>query len=255
VNGFEVVSVGQGVWFGAILFFAAAVQAITGFGFGLLALALLGLVMDVRGASAAIAFVALFLNALLLAKYWRAFRFERVWPMIVATAAFAPIGVLFLQRAPSGSLLVVLGLVMVASFVQLRFAPKRARQPWHPVYLGVPCGVVGGWVGGAFGTGGPPLVAYLVTQDFPMPRYIASLQVAFGLASGARVVALAQSGFFTPPAILQVTAGCGAALLGMALGLWVARAVSKTALATGTVWFFGVMGAYYIVNGLMPATR
>ena len=251
MSGLEIVSLPQAAWFGAILFLAAAVQSITGFGFGLLALALLGLVMDVRGASAAIAVVALFLNLLLFAKYWRAFRLQRVWPMIVATAVFAPVGVIFLERAPSGSLLVVLGLVMLASFFQMRFAPSRARQPWHPVYLGVPCGVVGGWVGGAFGTGGPPLVAFLITQEFPMPRYVASLQVAFGLSAAARVASLAQTGFFTPPTILQITAGCGAALIGMAVGLAVAKAAPKTALATGTVWFFGLMGGYYVLKGLM----
>jgi uncharacterized protein len=250
VNALELAGPDQFLWFGAILFLSAAIQAITGFGFGLLALALLGLIMDVRGASASIAVVGLFLNAILLARYWRAFRLARVWPMILAAAVISPLGVLFLQRAPSGSILIVLGAVMLTTFLHMRFAPLRARRPWHPVYLGVPCGIVGGWVGGAFGTGGPPLVAYLVTQQFPVPRYIASLQAAFGLASAGRVISLAAAGFFTPSALVQVSGGCVVAAAGVGLGLMAARAIPKPALAAGTIWFFGVVGVFYIAKGL-----
>ena len=240
------------VGFVAAIFISALIQAITGFGFGLLAVALLGFIMNVREASASIAAVGLLLNALLLARYWRDFRWERVGPMLIAVAVASPFGLMFLQRAPSGGLYFVLGLVLLATFVHLQFAPRAARRPWHPFYLGVPCGAVGGWIGGAFGAGGPPFVAYLATQQFPLPRYIASLQALFAVASGTRVIGLALSGFFTRPMLGQVTAGCIAAAAGAGAGLLLARRMSKSLLASATLWFIGLAGVYYLARTWAP---
>lgn len=236
------------VGFVAALFVSALIQSITGFGFGLLGVVLLGFFMNVREASASIAAVGLVLNGLLLARYWRDFRWERIWPMLITAAVAAPFGLMFLQRAPSRGLYFVLGLVLLTTFAHLRLVRPTARRPWHALYLGIPCGAIGGWIGGAFGAGGPPLVAYLATQQFPLPRYIASLQAVFAVTSGARVIALASSGFFTRPVLGQVTAGCIAAAAGAGAGLLLARRMPKSQLDKATLWFIGLAGVYYLAR-------
>jgi uncharacterized membrane protein YfcA len=239
------------VGFVAALFVSALIQSITGFGFGLIGVVLLGFIMNVREASASIAAVGLALNAMLLARYWRDFRWQRVWPVLIAAAVASPLGLMFLQRAPSRGLYLVLGLVLLMTFAHLQFVPRAARRPWHPFFLGVPSGVVGGWIGGAFGAGGPPIVAYLATQQFPLSRYIASLQAVFAVTSGARVVSLAWSGFFTGPVIGQVTAGCVAAASGAGAGLLLARRMRKSHLDKATLWFIGLAGVYYLARSWM----
>ncbi len=239
------------LWFWLVLFLSGAVQGITGFGFGMLAIALLALVIDVRTASSSIAVVGLCLNIAMFLKLRRDFRFERVWPMILATGLAAPVGILFLTRAPERLIICILGVVMMASFIHMKWPKKTKPKPWHPIYLGVPCGLAGGWVGGAFGAGGPPLVAFLMTQQFPLPRYIASLQLAFAVASCTRVIALSQTGFFSGPIIMQVMIGAVIAASGAILGYHVANRIPKRLLASGTIWFFGAIGVYYLIRGLL----
>lgn len=232
-----------------LLVFSGFVQGVTGFGFGMVALPLLACFIDIRGASSLIALIGLGLNCFLFAQLWRHFDKDRVLPLLVSAALASPFGILFLYGAPVSWIYLLLGAIMLASYAQQRFA-LGGNRPWHPVYLGVPCGLLGGWFGGAFGTGGPPLVAYLVTQKFPLGRYVASLQLTFAVASAARVISLGFGGFYTKPVLGAVAASLASSALGAFFGYRCAARLPSKTMGKIVLAFFGCAGLFYLFRGL-----
>ena len=65
-----------------------------------------------------------------------------------------------------------------------------------PAWMGWPCGFVGGFFGGAFNTGGPPMVAFCYSQPWTKQQIVATLQVAFLVATSFRVALMTFTGYF-----------------------------------------------------------
>ncbi|OHD48747.1 MAG: hypothetical protein A2096_15070 [Spirochaetes bacterium GWF1_41_5] len=63
--------------------------------------------------------------------------------------------------------------------------------------MGIPVGLFGGALSGAFGAGGPPVVAYTASQDFEKHRYVACVQVVLAIGAASRIIFLGINGAFT----------------------------------------------------------
>ena len=171
----------------AVMFFAAAVQGAVGFGFGLVAVALLSVFLEVDEAALLNAVPALAINLALLWRLRRCFSLRRLKPLILATVAGAPAGVLLLDRAGAGLLYGLLAATLFASVAHGAWPGGSTRRA-HPLWLGLPMGGLAGVLAGVFGTGGPPLVAYVAAQRFQKFRYVAAVQAVLGVANASRLV-------------------------------------------------------------------
>lgn len=213
----------------AILVLAGAVQGAAGFGFGLVAVGLLSTLTTVKEASVLIVFATLSLNLFIFWRLRASFRFDRLVPLIAGAAAGIPLGIMLLVRVDPAALQQILGVVLLLGVVQ-GFIPMLAGKRWHPVYLGVPCGLFSGALAGAFGTGGPPLVLYVSSQDFDRLRYSATLQFLFAVNGVMRSCWLAVSGLLTQRVLcLSVTAVC-CAVIGAWLGLHMLKRMPERVL-------------------------
>ena len=229
---------------------AALAQSVTGFGFGLVALALLGWGMDVREASVLLAPAGLALNVLL---FWRLrghFRWTGLVPLTAACILAVPFGGLLLLHVSESVLSFVLGLLMVYAALQRFLAkPEAVRGAyWHPVYAGVPCGLLGGLLTGAFGTGGPPFVSYLLNRPIGRLAFIAATQLLLGLGNGLRTLQFLANGRYDGALLVYGPAG----LLGVAAGVWaglaLGRRLSDTLLRWIVIGFLACSGVYFIVR-------
>ncbi|MFW6158253.1 MAG: TSUP family transporter [Planctomycetota bacterium] len=213
-----------------VLFVAALVQGATGFGFGLVGLGLLGaLLAEFTDASVVLAVPCLTLTVAMLWRLRRQVELRRIAPLVVAAVVAIPAGVFALKAARPEALYLVLGLLLAAAVVQ-QAVPHLAAHRWHPLWLGVPCGVLSGLLGGAFNTGGPPVVAYVASQRFGRFRHVATLQLAFTVFNVTRIANLTGFGLVTWRLALYGLAAVPAVLLGMFLGLRVLRGMSDRAL-------------------------
>jgi len=213
----------------AIVLLAGAVQGAAGFGFGLVAVGLLSSLTTVREASVLIVFATLSLNLFIFWRLHASFRFERLVPLIAGAAVGIPLGIALLIKADPVVLQRILGGVLLIGVGQ-GFIPRLAGRPWHPIYLGIPCGVFSGALSGAFGTGGPPLALYVSSQDFDRFRYSATLQFLFAANGIMRTAGLALSGLLTGRVLYLSTIAVVCAVLGAWLGLKVLRRLPDAAL-------------------------
>jgi len=234
----------------AVMLLGGAVQGATGFGSGLVSVGLLATVLarggggevGVRDASIIFCLPAWTVCLAMLLRLRRHVRWRRVWPMLLAVLAGIPLGVWFLVRADERTLEIVLGVVMLVAVVY-NLIPHLARRPWHPLWVGVPCGLLGGALGGAFSTGGPPIVAYVSTQGFDRLRFAGTLQAIFMASTTFRLIELLRRGLLTPPRLACGAVGIAAILIGATLGLRVLRRISDR-------WFRWVVIAMLLVLGV-----
>jgi len=156
-----------------IIFFGSLSQSLTGFGAGLVTMAFLPRFLGIRLASPVVALVNLALEAILMIRFRQAFQFHTVWPMIVASAIMIPLGVWGLSRLNEVFVTRILGLVMIGyslwEFFGLRLPELSSR------YWGVLAGGLGGLLGGAYNTGGPPVIIYGNCQRWPPAEFKANL--------------------------------------------------------------------------------
>ena len=224
-----------------ICLLSGALQASVGFGFGLLAVALLSLFFDIKEAAILLVLSGLSLNLYVFYRLREHFRVERMVPFLVAAMIGVPLGVFFLVKADAVLLKQVLGGLLLLSGIQ-RLIPHLARHRWHPVAAGVPCGLFSGALAGAFGTGGPPAVAYVASQNFEKFRWVATMQAAFGISALIRLFTLGVGGILTWNVIALSACGAMGAILGARCGLYVLQRIPSTILKWSVTVVLFILG-------------
>jgi uncharacterized membrane protein YfcA len=169
-----------------IVFIAATQQVLSGFGFALVVMPLLTLLIGVQTAAPLVALAGLTLYAANVLRYRRAVDLRRLARLALGALLGVPVGVWALgaldERVVKGALGAVL--VAYALYTLARPAGLRLRSSrW--IY---PAGFLAGCLGGAYNTPGPPVVVYGRLRDWPRDEFRAILQ-AFFLVNGALVTA------------------------------------------------------------------
>jgi uncharacterized protein len=228
-------------------FVAGLLHGGVGFGFGLIAVSLLSLALDVKEASIVLVLGGLGLNASLLLRLRTHFHPGRITPFLVAAVVGVPLGVLFLVQADTLFLTRFLGLLLLISAVQ-RIIPHLAKHRWHPVTLGIPSGLFAGSLAGAFGTGGPPAIAFVASQNFDRLRWAASMQAFFGITALTRLASLTVGGVLDQRLLLLSLAGAAGAVAGGTVGLTLLRRMSpKTSKFLIAAMLFA-LGAWFLLK-------
>jgi len=212
-----------------VLLVAGLIQGAGGFGFALTALPVLCLMIPLKDASAMLVLTGLSINGFIFWRLRSHFSWERMLPIALGGLAGVPLGVLLLAKADARALQIVLGIVLLMAVGQ-NLAPGLRNRKWHPLWLGAPCGVFSGALTGAFGTGGPPAVAYVAAQGFDRFRYSASVQLAVGMGGLLRLPCLAVGGLLSWQILAMSAAGGVAAAVGAWVGLHVLKRLPEKAL-------------------------
>ena len=196
---------------------AAATQAISGFGFSLIAVPLVALLAGPKAAVVGTAIIGPVLTWGIMLRERGNVRWATV--VVVALAAFAgmPIGLYILSTIDDRGLLVMIGLVVlliaIALWRGLSVPSERGTQ--------VAAGALSGALATSTGTNGPPLVIAFHAADMSPGEFRGTLSASFAVQG---LVAL---GGFWLTGHLTVDAGrvAAAALPGLALGWLVGERV------------------------------
>jgi uncharacterized membrane protein YfcA len=203
---------------GGICLLAGTLQAVIGFGFGLVAIALLAFFFDIKEASILLVIAGLSLSCYIFFRLRSHFKLDRMQFFIAAAIVGVPLGVFFLISADPVFLKRILGGLLVLSGIQ-RLIPYLAKHRWHPTFAGLACGLFTGALSGAFGTGGPPAVVFVASQQFDKYRWMATLQVVFALTAVMRLITLSGSGVLNQHQLLLSAWGGLCAVIGGRWGL------------------------------------
>lgn len=189
------------VWVLLCIALASYVQNLTGFAFGLIFLALVGVfdLIPIKVAANGVTLITLCQTFIYFSEYplteeWRVIR-PAIWPCLAGVLAGLTL-LYLLSDSTMYMLKIALGFSVVASagLQVMRFEPKEKIDPPESFFF---TGVFAGLMGGLFSTAGPPLVYKLYRQPLSLPAIRQALLVMFGLSQLVRLVIVLISGQFT----------------------------------------------------------
>jgi len=169
----------------AVVFCAAFVQSLSGFGFALIVMPLITLVVGLRTAAPLVALAGLTIYTINLIRYRQAVNLKEVLRLGASSALGIPVGVWALTHVDESLVTGLLGSILIGYAVYGLARPAAARL-CSPRWV-YPAGFVAGCLGGAYNTTGPPVIVYGSLRRWPKDEFRAVLQ-AFFLINAALIV-------------------------------------------------------------------
>lgn len=204
-----------GLLIAAIVLAAAFLQSLSGFGFALLVMPLLTLVLGVQTAAPLVALAALTVYTVNVTRFRQAINAGEVLRLGLASALGVPMGIWVLANVEGTLVEQVLGLLLILFAV---YSLARPTSSWIPSARWVyPAGFVAGCLGGAYNTPGPPAIVYGTLRQWPRDQFRAVMQSLF-LINGVLVVAShLTAGHLTRPVLTYYLYTAPALALGILL--------------------------------------
>ena len=182
---------------GAVVFLAAFTQSLSGFGLALVSMALLPSVIGIHMATPLVALIAIVIETVLLLRYREALDVRSIWRVVLAAVISTPMGTLFLSHADEKFALAVLGIVIFGYALYALLGLKLPRLDGS--IWAYAAGLVGGLLGGAYNTSGPPVIVYADCRRWSPSAFKSNLQGYFIINSLAVVVTHTLTGNLTAP--------------------------------------------------------
>lgn len=199
----------------AVVFVAALLQSLSGFGFALIVMPVLTLVVGLHTAAPAVALIALLLYTINALRFRRSIDRGELLRLGLSSALGVPIGVWLLSIVDENLVKQVMGASLIA-YALYSFA--RPVVAWRPGRFWVyPAGFLAGCLAGAYNVPGPPVIVYGSLRRWPRDEFRAVLQSLF-LVNGSLVVT---SHFLANHVTREVLTYCIYALPAVLLGVLV----------------------------------
>lgn len=225
------------IWLSAATVIAAVLQAATGFGFAVLAVPAYLWVLPAPVAIQLNILICCAVMLVMMARLWRVAPWPAIGRFGLGAVVGAPLGLLFLTRAPESWIKLAVGLILLGFLVYIlarraRLALRGASAPGRPSLEPMPgaegaTGLFGGLLGAGLGIPGPPLLVYYglrqAGKEVVRPAIMAFLLVAFVGIAGMNAATVG----FPMETVWLSALMLPAALLGSALGGWLAGRLSQ----------------------------
>ena len=201
---------------------ASLAQGVTAFGFALISVPFLVLVLDVKDTVVVVSLLALVSEVLLAFRVWGDVQWRTVGTLMVGSWLGMPLGLLVLLRVPEEGLRLVVGLAAVTMAGALA-AGMRITARGLRTELGV--GALSGILATSTSMSGPPIVSYLVGRGHERDEFRGVMALYLLAGSIVTVVIFFAAGVVTRDALLLALVGLPAVLIGNTSGNWLASRI------------------------------
>lgn len=207
-------NVGVAAGVAGIVLFASAMQALSGFGFALMAVPLLSLLIAPKDAVVIASMISLATTGLVS---WRG-RHSADGPLarrlIVASLCGAPFGLMVISFARAEVLRLILGVVVLTAVAALLRGVRVRESRAHDAVLGFVSGVLST----SLSTNGPPLVFLLQSRAMAPDRFRATINQVFVVANVVALSLFATAGLVSTGVVEASIAALPAAAVGVQIG-------------------------------------
>ena len=169
-----------------------------GFGAGLIAVAALAMVLpSVQDVVVIMTLACLLPEMTVLLRSLRHVRWRETLTVLLFIVAGVPLGTAALDWINPALALTLLGIFLVLVGLVFLLLPTRTEGIRWPFWAGPLAGLMGGVLGGLFGTGAPPVIIYFHLSRLHKSTFRGQLMVVLNAITLARVPSYAVAGFFT----------------------------------------------------------
>jgi uncharacterized membrane protein YfcA len=234
----------------AVLALAGFVQGLTGFGFGMIAMGLLPLVLGLEVAQAVVTVTGMAGCLTMSGVTLRHIRWEwsSVGSLWLGAVVGVPLGFMFLTAVPQSIATRALGLA-ICLMVAFEVLVNRQRKVQLPSWSGYGIGLVSGALSGAFNIGGPPLVAYIFGRPWTKEEQVATLSALFTSSGIIRLSLLLADQELHADTWTLAAWGVGPMLAAIVLGNRLLKYVSQRILRIAIYTALVAIGVNYLLAG------
>jgi uncharacterized protein len=232
------------IYLASALICAGFVQGLSGFGFGLVSMALMPLFMGVKEAAVISTVYTLMSTVTIFARHFRQYDWRQGLDFILSVCVGVPLGVFLLERGSEPLLVRLLGGLMVLYALKEFLLPKVSGQ--FPKVWTVPLGLFSGAMSGAFNLGGVPTAAYAYSNPWTRGQIMAFLQVMIMFSCGLRMIFYQQAGLLTGISWAHVLVMIAPLYVSIWLGHLVLQRTHPRHIRQGIFVFISLVGVYYL---------
>jgi uncharacterized membrane protein YfcA len=232
------------------VFAAGIVQGLTGFGSGLVMMSVMPALIGIRSAVPFAMIFSFVLSISVMIRLRSHFKWKPVQPLVIGALPAIPVGIFLLSSINPVWITGALGLLLVsfASFSLMKKADAIEPQATPHAIWGYVAGACSGLLGGAFNTGGPPVVLYASLCPWKKEATVATLQAFFTISGAIGLLGLAIAGLFTQELLLWNLIDLPVLLAGAWVGLKLNERVDQETFRRLLFITLGVMGSVYLIR-------
>ena len=204
-----------------VLFGATLTASTFGFGGALFSMPLLTLVVGIEVAIPLYGLVGWTTALMVMGTSWREAKLRLVWRLMLGTLVGIPLGVVLVRHLPSPLLVQGLGIFLIAFGLYRLLAlpvPPLYRLSWAYLF-----GLIAGVLGGAYNTGGPPVVVYATMNRWPPETFRATLQSTFLVTGLGVLISHGVGGLWTEQVLRLFVLSVPVVVPAVWLGAWLNR--------------------------------
>lgn len=231
-----------------IIFIAGMIQGITSFGFSLLAVPLLGLIIPLKLIVPILVIFSLIMNSMILYKIKEYVNLKKIALLILSAIIATPIGANILISVDENLLKIIVGVVVTISAIAFYFGYKVKLKNEKLAYI--PVGVLSGLLNGSVSLSGPPVIIFLTNQGVGKQVFRSTLTAYFWILNIMTIFTFISKGIITKEVMKYSTYLLPALVLGVALGIKLGNKVKEETFEKLTVVLIIIMGILSIITSI-----
>ena len=231
-----------------LVFFAAFIRGISGFGFALILAPILLLILNPTSVVVIILLLGLLSNVLVLYYSFKKVNLKIILPIIASSSIGIPLGIRIITLVSPSTLKIIIGGITVFFAVLLSLGLTKTFS--HEKLASGVAGFIGGVLSSSTGIGGPPVVLFMHNQKWQREVIHASLAAYFLYSSSFSLVALTISGLVDTQLIISAVSLAPILFTGIGLGIVVFRRINARYFRRLTMAIVICSGILGISSGL-----
>ena len=197
---------------------ASFVQRTIGFGFGILIMTMLPLLMPSYGEATTLSgLLAMFTSMVVTVQMHRFITWKRLLPVLGVFMIVSSVAIFLLPGINDKAIMLVLGVVLILTSLYFILLSGRIHiRPTLPSQIGT--GILSGLMGGFFAMQGPPAVLYFLSSEKDKEHYLAMISAYLLIGNFATTLVRSANGFMTREGGVGILWGIAGVAAGAFLG-------------------------------------
>ncbi|MBT3318269.1 MAG: sulfite exporter TauE/SafE family protein [Clostridia bacterium] len=230
-----------------VLLFASFVQAASGFGYAIAAMAFLPIFLPLTDGMMLTIICSFPIMLYLYIKNMKHVNYRIAVLPLVFSLAGALVGMMLLVNSPNALALRILGGFLVALAIYFFMFSEKIKIPNNRISASV-AGLVSGLTGGFFNIGGPPVVLFYSVAAKDKKEYLATLQFLFLCMSVVKFTYFAATLGISKQVLTIAPFGVGISVVGMVLGMLVFNKLSGKVVHRVVYVIMALSGLWYLFS-------
>jgi uncharacterized protein len=231
------------------VFFGGFLQSCLGFGFGMVSVPPMLMMLAATEVIPMQIGLSLFLSVPLAIHERRHWKAKLVAPLFVGALLGLPVGMKILGLFDGPYLKITVGVILVfMALAMLLGWSYPVKRQWLALY---PVGFLAGIMQTCFSMAGPPIILFLTNQSMDRDTFRANILIFFALLGTVSSVGFAFQGAFTESVLKMMAVFIASTLLGGLLGARMSKRIPEQGFRTITLVLAGTMGMMLLVRNVL----